>query len=94
MSNLEDDARNFWLGPVTKVHTLGRYALLEYVQKDISNSDSNGQTFFTGYIDGKGVHESWSSIEAGIIGVIIRDKLGMNQSAATAMIFRGLGIEG
>lgn len=93
MSTLKEDLRRFPWGTITQKHVLGQYTLIEYVQEGVSNSKENGQTFFSGYIDGKSVHESWGSLEAGIIGLIVRAKLGMNQSAAVAHICRGIGIE-
>jgi hypothetical protein len=93
MATLKEDLQRFPWGTITNVHTLGKYTLIEYVQKEIFNSVTNGHTLFSGYVNDKGTSQSWGSLEAGIIGLITRNKLGANNDAAATLICRGLGLE-
>ena len=93
MATLVQDLENFPWGKVIKVHDIGPYVLVEYVQQGITNSPTNGEIFFAGYIHCESVSQSWCSLEEALIGLIVLAKIGPNASAATALICRGLGIE-
>jgi hypothetical protein len=56
--------RHTW-GPVTKIHDIGRYTVVEYTCE--STGPSNGQTHFGIYIDGKGMNESALTLESALI---------------------------
>jgi hypothetical protein len=87
-----DEGPNFWLGPITRTHRLGRYQLLEYKEKPAINSDRiGGTTYFTGYIDGRGTRQSSSTLEGAIAHCIAYNQLGPNTQAGTLfMVMVGL----
>jgi hypothetical protein len=75
--------RRFWLGPIQRTHTLGRYQLIEYREKRCVNSspDFQSRTMFTCYVDGRGTRHSHSSIEAAIACTIAYAHNGYNDQA-------------
>ncbi len=64
-----------WLGQIVKIHDLGRYNLVEYVDK------RSGQTFYSGVIDGRSTSNSYETIEEGIVGCIAIAAEGPNTRA-------------
>ena len=68
----------FTWGQPVKWHEIGPYTLLEfhpYKHERIGGRTNEflEETEFHGWLDGKDCHESWPSLETGIIG-LIRDK--------------------
>lgn len=85
-SDFEKDAETgseFWLGPITRTHTLGRYNLIEYMSRPASNSPPDFQpvTMFTGYVDGRGTRNSHTSLEAAIAKCMAVAHNGLNDQA-------------
>lgn len=65
-----------WLGRVIAVHEIGRYALVEYADKQ------TGASRFGGVIDGKPTSHSYDSIEHAMVGCVAIAAEGPNGSAA------------
>lgn len=64
-----------WLGEIVKLHHVGPYSFAEYVQKEISNSKTNGQTFYSSFIDGNSTRHSHTTLDEALIYVIARRNL-------------------
>lgn len=90
MATLEDDAKKFWLGDVVKVHTIGRYSFIEYIQRGISNSQDNGKTRYAAYLDGKSIAHSYPTLEWAMIGVMVWSQRGANTDDSVSFIMRGI----
>lgn len=56
-----------WLGFIRKIHSIGPYDLVEYEQKEITNSDTNGETFYTVFVDGQRTSTSFRNIDEALI---------------------------
>jgi hypothetical protein len=61
-----------WLGTITAIHSIGAYDLVEYVQKEISNSPDNGKTFYSVFCDGVNAGMSCPSIDTALLSAIAR----------------------
>jgi hypothetical protein len=59
--------RHTW-GPVTKIHDVGRYSIVEYTCN--SNGASNGETHFAVYVDGESLSQSTRSLESALLTAI------------------------
>lgn len=82
---MADLTERFPWGLIVKDHKIGPYTIREFhphkrqgsqVTRDIDEY----VTEFHGYIDGKDTHESWSTLEEAMAGLIVRKFIGMNNS--------------
>jgi len=75
-------------------YEIGPYALLEYHPYKYEDSRRtrwfSDKTEFYGWIDGKACHESWPSLETGIVGLIIRKWAGLNNRNIGRAFCRGI----
>lgn len=80
------DGRRFVWGPITFVHEVGPYQIVEY-RRDMSNAGmvsmyaDHGTTYFHPYIDGKDTSHSYRSLDAALVGAIAYRAEGPNGSA-------------
>ena len=60
----------FTWGKVVRVHEIGRYAIVEYLERKMNSRELSGHTLFHVYIDGKDRSRSCSSMEGAIVTAI------------------------
>jgi hypothetical protein len=81
-----------WLGDVHEVHSIGRYAFVEYLHEPASNAeDKTRRIHFASYIDGKRTGRSYLSLEAAMVGAVALKFDGINTRADTYFM-RSLGV--
>lgn len=64
-----------WLGDITKMHQIGPYTFVEYVQRGISNSDHNGKTFYSIYVEGHKTSCSADTLDKALLYAIAKRNL-------------------
>ena len=72
-------------GLVIKDHEIGPYTIREYHPRKVEgvvvkNEINRDVVQYHGYIDGKDTHESWSTLEDAMAGMIVRKIIGLNAS--------------
>lgn len=91
------DGRRFPWGPITAVHEVGPYAIVEY-RRDMSNAGQvemyadHGTTHYHPYIYGKDSCHSYGSLDAALVGGITYRVEGPNGRAA-GYFMRMIGAE-
>jgi len=97
LSQIEEtkNTGKFTWGQPVKWHEIGPYTLLEYHQHDYDAFSGTSGKFskevsFHGWIEGKDTHESWPSLETGIIGLIARKYVGLNNNRIAYVFCRGI----
>lgn len=73
---------NHWLGDVQKVHSIAEFSIVEYTVDRKRWPRTEFETGFAGYINGKSVGETWSSLDKALIGLVCRKHDGANSRAA------------
>jgi len=71
----------FTWGKLVAWHEIGPYTLLEYHPHKFKDNraihnEYTDEVSFHGWIDGKDIHESWPTLETGIIGLICKKHSG------------------
>jgi hypothetical protein len=61
--------RHTW-GPVTKIHDVGRYSIVEYLSADSINPANDDRTLYAVYVDGKNVNISDPVFEQALLFAI------------------------
>lgn len=85
--SMQQDIQNFWLGQVVKVHTVGPYAAVEYLERVAQGGTLTkeiGTTHaFLSYVDNESTNHIYHSLEAAIVGAIAYKFDGPNSQATT-----------
>lgn len=82
-----------WLGRITKIHTIGRYDVVEYERKPASNDEDRAHYInFGTYIDGKQTNYSYSTLDAALVGCVALAHDGIN-TRADGYFMRSIGAD-
>lgn len=92
---MSDLSKKFHWGLVVADHNIGPYTIREYHPGKLDGvtilSEPNMDiTEFHGYIDGKDTHESWSSLDDALVGLIVKRTAGLNKSVIASHFMAGL----
>lgn len=85
LAEILKDKKNFWLGPIVKVHRIGEYQLVEYKDKEFRNCVATGKLSGTRsysiYINEESTSHSASSLDAALADAMTLKHLGPNSQA-------------
>jgi hypothetical protein len=82
----------FWLGEVIGDYEVGPYQIIEYYQWErrgcevLVGSVDYDARFYSGYINGKAIGRSWSTLDAALAGLIAIRQEGPNSQAGMYFI--------
>lgn len=54
-----------WLGPITKIHWIGEFSIVEFTEKKTRKQG------FAGFVGDRDLHEYWHSLDGAILGCLI-----------------------
>ncbi len=81
------DGKNYWLGPVVKVHTVAEYNFLEYEHKHFCPHPKAGQLsgehHFSIFINGDSISVGTNSLDEALVQAISYKHAGPNSQAGS-----------
>lgn len=98
LQEIKDDEREFPWGRITRYHTVGRYTVIEYVERaynvGLSTQRESQRTLYHTYVDERNTFSSYSTLEGAFIGAFAYRLLGPNEGHwMAAAACKLLGIE-
>lgn len=80
----------FSWGKVVAGHQIGRYGIIEYLERNMNSRELSGRTLFHVYVDGRDQSVSCSSLDAALLAAV---SLAHRCSHAGEYMARMIGIE-
>ena len=80
------DGSRFPWGPIVKIHEVGPYQIVEYLDDRSSyprtQQEGHGRTMYQPWVNGRSTSTSWPSLDAALVGAIAYQAEGPNGQAA------------
>ena len=78
LKGIKKNRGSYWLGPVQKIHEIGEYAFVEYLDRVFEE-----ETFYSIFINGESISRTAPSLDKAIVVAIAYKHEGPNSQAAT-----------
>jgi hypothetical protein len=90
---MTNPSKPFLWGAIIQVHTVGPYAIIEYLEKvPVNRDDKTRRVMFHIEVEGKDAHRSYETLDAALAGAIAYRHEGPNGRAAEYFL-RGIGAQ-